>query len=72
MGATMRTFRNIAVFCGSNFGDSDEYAAGARRLGQALAEAGITLIRGGHNEGPYGRRCRRLNRCRRDGARSDH
>jgi len=34
-----RSITSIAVFCGSNFGNSDAYADGARRLGQALAEA---------------------------------
>jgi predicted Rossmann-fold nucleotide-binding protein len=42
-----RSITSVAVFCGSNFGDSDAYADGARKLGQALAGAGITLVYGG-------------------------
>lgn len=49
-----RTITSIAVFCGSNFGNSDAYADGARRLGRALAEAGITLVYGGTTKGLMG------------------
>jgi uncharacterized protein (TIGR00730 family) len=49
-----RTIASIAVFCGSNFGNSDAYADGARRLGKALAEAGITLVYGGTMKGLMG------------------
>src|ERR1700760_3101534 len=49
-----RSLSSIAVFCGSNFGDSDAYADGARKLGQALASAGITLVYGGTNKGLMG------------------
>ena len=49
-----RSISSIAVFCGSNFGDSDAYAEGARRLGRALAEAGITLVYGGTTKGLMG------------------
>jgi uncharacterized protein (TIGR00730 family) len=49
-----RSITSIAVFCGSNFGNSDAYADGARRLGQALAEAGITLVYGGTTKGLMG------------------
>jgi uncharacterized protein (TIGR00730 family) len=49
-----RSISSIAVFCGSNFGDSDAYADGARRLGKALADAGITLVYGGTTKGLMG------------------
>ena len=49
-----RSISSIAVFCGSNFGNSDAYADGARRLGRALADAGITLVYGGTTKGLMG------------------
>lgn len=49
-----RSISSIAVFCGSNFGNSDAYADGARRLGRAMAEAGITLVYGGTTKGLMG------------------
>jgi uncharacterized protein (TIGR00730 family) len=49
-----RTIASVAVFCGSNFGNSDAYADGARRLGRSLAEAGITLVYGGTMKGLMG------------------
>lgn len=49
-----RSIASIAVFCGSNFGDSDAYADGARRLGRALADAGITMVYGGTTKGLMG------------------
>jgi uncharacterized protein (TIGR00730 family) len=49
-----RSITSIAVFCGSNFGNSDAYADGARRLGQALAAAKITLVYGGTTKGLMG------------------
>jgi uncharacterized protein (TIGR00730 family) len=49
-----RSITSIAVFCGSNFGDIDAYADGARRLGRALAGAGITLVYGGTTKGLMG------------------
>jgi uncharacterized protein (TIGR00730 family) len=49
-----RSITSIAVFCGSNFGDSDAYADGARRLGRALAAAGMTLVYGGTMKGLMG------------------
>jgi uncharacterized protein (TIGR00730 family) len=42
------------VFCGSNFGNSDIYSDGARRLGETLAKAGITLVYGGTTKGLMG------------------
>jgi uncharacterized protein (TIGR00730 family) len=49
-----RSIASIAVFCGSNFGNSDAYADGARLLGRALAEAGIVLVYGGTTKGLMG------------------
>ena len=49
-----RSITSIAVFCGSNFGNSDAYAEGARWLGQALAAAGITLVYRGTTKGLMG------------------
>jgi uncharacterized protein (TIGR00730 family) len=49
-----RTLKAIAVFCGSNFGATDAYAAGARALGTALAGGGVTLVYGGTNKGLMG------------------
>ena len=49
-----RSITSVAVFCGSNFGDSNAYAAGARQLGQALANEGITLVYGGTTKGLMG------------------
>ena len=46
--------RSVAVFCGSNFGHSADYAEAARTLGQALAARGIRLIYGGTDKGLMG------------------
>ncbi len=49
-----RDLKAIAVFCGSNFGASDAYVEGARRLGGALARAGLLLVYGGTTKGLMG------------------
>ena len=49
-----RTIKSIAVFCGSNFGASEDYALGAAALGTAIAEAGLTLVYGGTTKGLMG------------------
>jgi uncharacterized protein (TIGR00730 family) len=51
---TIRSIRAIAVFCGSNYGASEEFADGARALGRALAKAGITIVYGGTTRGLMG------------------
>ena len=51
---THRQIGAIAVFCGSNFGATPIYAEGARQLGAALAQAGVTLIYGGTTKGLMG------------------
>jgi predicted Rossmann-fold nucleotide-binding protein len=47
----MRAINTVAVFCGSNFGASPDFADGARALGRALADAGMTLVYGGTKNG---------------------
>jgi uncharacterized protein (TIGR00730 family) len=49
-----RSIRSIAVFCGSNFGGSSEFADAAWALGRTLGEARITLIYGGTTKGLMG------------------
>ena len=49
-----RPINAIAVFCGSNFGGSEAYAAGARQLGTTLARENITLVYGGTTKGLMG------------------
>jgi uncharacterized protein (TIGR00730 family) len=44
----------ICVFCGSGPGRNPTYVAAARKLGQALAEAGIGLVYGGGGLGLMG------------------
>jgi len=51
---TTRSIKTVAVFCGSNFGASDEFADGARALGQALGKAGLTMVYGGTTKGLMG------------------
>lgn len=51
---TIRSIKSVAVFCGSNFGASEAFADGARALGGALGEAGITIIYGGTVKGLMG------------------
>ena len=46
--------RNICVYCGSGKGNNPAYAAAARALGNALAEAGIGLVYGGGGLGLMG------------------
>lgn len=48
------TFNRIAVFCGSNFGDSPDYAEAAAALGRCLAARGIGLVYGGTHKGLMG------------------
>jgi uncharacterized protein (TIGR00730 family) len=51
---SIRSIRAIAVFCGSNYGASEEFADGARALGRALGKAGITIVYGGTTRGLMG------------------
>lgn len=49
-----RSIKTIAVFCGSNFGATDDFANGARALGKALGREGIGLVYGGTTRGLMG------------------
>jgi uncharacterized protein (TIGR00730 family) len=51
---TLRSIKTVAVFCGSNHGASEDFAAGARVLGRTLGEAGITVVYGGTTKGLMG------------------
>jgi uncharacterized protein (TIGR00730 family) len=51
---TIRSIETVAVYCGSNFGASGEFADGARALGLALGKAGITIVYGGTTKGLMG------------------
>lgn len=41
----------IAVFCGASAGNSPEYVAAAKALGEEMARRGIGLVYGGGNVG---------------------
>ncbi len=51
---TIRSISTIAVFCGSNYGATEEFVDGARALGRALGEQGITTVYGGTTKGLMG------------------
>ncbi|MGE8158680.1 TIGR00730 family Rossman fold protein [Paraburkholderia sp. NPDC080076] len=53
-GMPTRSIKSVAVFCGSNYGASEEFADGARALGRALGKAGITVVYGGTTKGLMG------------------
>jgi uncharacterized protein (TIGR00730 family) len=46
--------KSICVFCGSNYGESEEYKNAAEKLGKYLGEKNITLIYGGGKVGLMG------------------
>ena len=50
----MAKVSSVCVFCGSSFGHDRRHRDGAVRLGQALAEHGLTLIYGGGGIGLMG------------------
>ncbi|WP_130356881.1 TIGR00730 family Rossman fold protein [Pigmentiphaga kullae] len=54
MDTTAFALGRVAVFCGSNFGFSDEYAQAARQLGAQIAARGLTLVYGGTHKGLMG------------------
>lgn len=54
MTGTIPGLRSIAVFCGSNFGNSPDYADSARALGEEIARRGLRLVYGGTNKGLMG------------------
>lgn len=49
-----RLMKNICVYCGSAMGMDPEYAREARRVGTALARAGLGLVYGGGRVGLMG------------------
>ena len=51
---TERTFRRIAVYCGSSSAVAPHFLAGARAVGQALAKRGIGVVYGGGKVGLMG------------------
>lgn len=51
---TPRTIKSVAVYCGSNFGNSSHYATQAKALGTYLANQQVTLIYGGTRKGLMG------------------
>ena len=48
------TFTSLCVYCGAAPGIDPDYAAGAERIGQLMADAGIRLIYGGGDVGLMG------------------
>ncbi|GGX37290.1 putative cytokinin riboside 5'-monophosphate phosphoribohydrolase [Pigmentiphaga litoralis] len=52
--ASPTLIKSVAVFCGSNFGASPEYADAARALGTEIARRGLTLVYGGTHKGLMG------------------
>ncbi len=52
MGAN--SMKSVAVFCGSNFGNSPDYAEGAAALGREIAARGLGLVYGGTSKGLMG------------------
>ena len=46
--------KKICVFCGSSAGNNSKYVKSAIKLGETLAESGITLVYGGSNVGLMG------------------
>jgi uncharacterized protein (TIGR00730 family) len=50
----MSMIRSICVYCGSNPGNDPVFVEAARKLGQILAQNGITLVYGGGSRGLMG------------------
>ena len=48
------SINSIAVFSGSNFGSHEDYVEQAKKLGQAIAERGQTMVYGGTTKGLMG------------------
>jgi len=46
--------RSLCVFCGANFGRRPGYREAASRVGELLAQRGVTLVYGGGNVGLMG------------------
>lgn len=52
--STIRKFRRICVFCGSNFGNKDVFSQATLELGKELVERKINLVYGGGSSGLMG------------------
>jgi uncharacterized protein (TIGR00730 family) len=52
--AHMKAITSVCVYCGSSTGRGDGYLTAGRRLGNALAQAGIRLVYGGGTKGIMG------------------
>ncbi len=50
----MRQIKTVAVFCGSNAGQGEDYRLAAQALGTALAGRGIGIVYGGTHKGLMG------------------
>lgn len=50
----MAAIQRVCVYCGSSAGDDPVFLAAARRLGELLGRAGISLVYGGGNRGLMG------------------
>ena len=51
---TPKTIKSVAIYCGSNFGQSKAFATQAKALGEHLAKQQVTLIYGGTRKGLMG------------------
>lgn len=49
-----KKINKIAVFCGSQLGNAEDYSSSTRELAETLCEADVTLIYGGANIGLMG------------------
>lgn len=49
-----KVIHRIAVYCGSNFGDSEHFSSAAKALGAHLAKEKVTLVYGGTRKGLMG------------------
>jgi len=49
-----RNIKSVAIYCGSNFGDDEEFALQAKALGAHLASEKVTLVYGGTRKGLMG------------------
>ena len=50
----MNNISKIAVFCGSSFGNNDDFISSTKALGKAFARNNISLVYGGGYRGLMG------------------